>query len=334
MRKKLMRLRMSVKSTKVIPRINGLSWLALGRLAAFSLVSCLSAHTFSSNQGLAEELPAGGIETKIVGGSDVSISDFPWQVALMNEWNFQFCGGSIVGERWILTAAHCYTPQLSYVRAGVTNKNSDLGQDIDVLRQIQYPSYDARDLDNDVMLLKLAEPLDLSGPNVKKIQIMTPEAALGGLQDPGVMAVITGWGSSAEGGSGADVLQRGVVPIVSNQEASDIYEPLYGPGIITSTMLAAGYSEGGIDTCQGDSGGPLAVPDPTTELGFRLAGITSWGVGCARPNFPSIYTRVSEFDDWIVEYLDLPDRSPEPEEPSFCYECLPSINGWRSFLYK
>ena len=306
----------------MIFQINGFSRLVLARLAAVSMVASLSAHSFASNQ----------VEARIVGGSDVSISDSPWQVALMTEWDLQFCGGSIVGDRWILTAAHCYTRQSSYIRAGVTNKNSNLGQDIDVLRQIPYPGYDALDLDNDVMLLELAERLDLSGPNAKAIRIMTPEAALSGLQDPGVMAVITGWGSIAEGGSGVAVLQRGVVPIVSDQEASAAYEPLFGPGIVTSSMTAAGYSEGGIDVCQGDSGGPLAVPDPTTELGFRLAGITSWGLGCARPNFPGIYTRVSVFHDWIVEYLDLPDPSPKPEEPSFCHACLPSASGWRSIL--
>lgn len=274
----------------------------------------------------AEMLGRGANGPRIVGGSAAKITDYPWQVALIDRSGFQFCGGSIVHESWVVSAAHCYTPALGAVRAGVTDKTSSSGQDRSVSRQIQHPSYNESTSHNDIMLIELASPLDLSGPAAKAIRWMDPGAAAKGLQDPGVDAVITGWGDLAEGGSDPDRLQKAVVPIVSNAEASRAYDPLFGAGSITPQMLAAGFTAGGVDACQGDSGGPLVVPDASTERGFRLAGVTSWGEGCARPGFPGIYTRVSMFSDWIDGYVEI----PMPDD--LCTQCLPSKTGWRSVV--
>jgi len=95
----------------------------------------------------------------------------------------------------------------------------------------------------------------------------------------------------------------GNVPVVANEVASINYDPIYGSGSITPRMLAAGYESGGVDTCQGDSGGPLAVPYEASPVGYLLAGVTSWGYGCARENYPGIYARISVFQDWIEDQL-------------------------------
>ena len=250
---------------------------------------------------MADTATGSGFDPKIVGGQDATIEEFPWQVALLDN-SVQFCGGSIISERWILTAAHCTFSgewRVDQIRAGVTNKTDATGQDIAVLREIRHPAYNPLTDDSDILLLELAAPLDLSGPKAKPIPLMTAQAATQGLQDPGKNAFISGWGALSEGGDSPDILQKATVPIVSNTQA----EQNYGPGSITDNMIAAGFlGTGGVDACQGDSGGPMAVQDPGT-LGYRLAGVTSFGIGCARPDYVGIYARVSQFEDWIISKI-------------------------------
>lgn len=241
-----------------------------------------------------------GTPPTIVGGQDTNIEEVPWQVALTDEFGNQFCGGSIIAPRWILTAAHCQDVDLKKIRAGVTDRRSSAGQDIAILRMIPHPEYSDSGDSYDIMLLELALPLDLSGPRARAIPIMTAAAAASGLQNPGVVATITGWGDTTEGGSDSNILQKATLPIVSNAQAAADYLKLVPPIIITDDMLAAGYAQGGVDTCQGDSGGPLVVRDPTVSIGYRLAGATSFGEGCARAQFPGIYARVSTFETWIA----------------------------------
>jgi hypothetical protein len=237
---------------------------------------------------------------RIVGGSDADIEDYPWHVALLNSMGNQICAGSILSETWILTAAHCGIP--SKIRAGVTNRTDITGQDRIVIQRISHPLYTP--YQNDVALLQLGSPLDFSDPKVQPIEIATQAHADEGFTDAGVMSVITGWGKTLEGGSTTDILQVAELPIVSNQDAVNFGG--YNPGQITIDMLCAGYMGiGGIDACHGDSGGPLVVPDPGSDLGFVLAGVTSWGYGCARPEYPGVWARVSYFESWINSHTGL-----------------------------
>ncbi|TVQ13682.1 MAG: serine protease [Bacteroidetes bacterium] len=244
---------------------------------------------------------------RIVGGSSSDISDYPWQVAILTSSNQQFCGGSILNDRWILTAAHCIGVYSNIrVRAGVTNKTNP-GQTITVEQQIVHPDYQSiNNYDHDIALLYLSSPLDLSGNNARAIPIMTQTLSSEGFDAPGVLSTITGWGALSWQGSGTNILQAAQVPITSNIGS-------YPPSLITPDMLLAGYPEGGVDACQGDSGGPLAVPDGNGY--WYLAGITSWGNGCAFPNYPGVYARVSHFEDWIGQYVPLthPDAPGTPE---------------------
>ena len=127
---------------------------------------------------------------------------------------------------------------------------------------------------------------------------------LGGLINPGVNARVSGWGRLTEGGVLPDQLQSVTVPIVANASAVAQYNPLPPPEAnldVTANMLAAGaFRIGGIDACQGDSGGPLVVRDGGVPV---VAGVVSYGRGCARAGFLGIYTRVSNYCDWISDNI-------------------------------
>jgi secreted trypsin-like serine protease len=254
---------------------------------------------------------------KIVGGQDATIEEFPWQVALMGGlagWTEDqkqvLCGGTIISKQWILTAAHCDHWALVSIRAGVTNKSDTSGQNIAILRKILHPDYNLPTrFNNDIMLLELAADLDLSGPRAKAIPIMTSAGASSGLANPGVIASISGWGATTQGGASPERLQKAKVPIVANADVVRPYleiPPPNGPMYVTDKMIAAGLPTGGIDTCQGDSGGPMVVPDANSVLGYRLAGATSFGQGCAQPDYRGLYARVSEFEDWIGNTTGIP----------------------------
>jgi hypothetical protein len=239
----------------------------------------------------------GDEEDRIVGGSNTPITAVPWQVSIQTSGGFHFCGGSIIDEEWILTAAHCMTNNNGSpsstgnmrVKAGVTNKN-DSGQVRTIANLYVAPGYDG-DTSNghDAALLQLSSPLDLSGSSASAVALSVDDA----YASPGVDALVSGWGTLSSGGSSPVTLQSVEVPIVSNADAA----AAYGSGSVTADQIGAGIiGVGGVDACQGDSGGPLVVSAPS---GYQLAGVVSWGYGCADPDYPGMYSRVSSFVGWI-----------------------------------
>jgi secreted trypsin-like serine protease len=264
----------------------------------------------------------GSAQPRIVGGVPVSIEDYPWQAAVVragtsNAFFRQFCGGSLITSRIVLTAAHCVedtdpecdtvpecvlldtgpgddgTPRIDphEVEAilGRTVLSSAEGVEhavIDVAFQgddLNPPLYNPNTLENDVGYLVL----DGATPTTQT-QIKLAASDETALWAPGVFADITGWGTTSSGGSRSDALRAGSVPIVSDASCT----ASYGSDFDSESMVCAGYTQGGVDTCQGDSGGPLQ--SPLLGGGYRLVGITSWGFSCAQPNFPGVYTRVGE----------------------------------------
>ncbi|MGC8886730.1 MAG: Calx-beta domain-containing protein [Verrucomicrobiia bacterium] len=247
---------------------------------------------------------------KIVGGVPTTIENYPYQVALVsrpisnpnNIYNNQFCGGSILNERWILTAAHCVEgalPTSIAVAVGVTDLTSTRpGRIINVDQIIIHTNYNPFTFDYDIALIHLEQPIDFSGRvyAAAPVGLVSPADEAAGVDAPGVMATITGWGNtSAIGAQYPTQLQVAAVPITTVSQ--------YPQGAITTNMLLAGFPAGGVDSCQGDSGGPLVV---TNSNGIILqAGITSWGYGCADPGYPGVYTRVAAFYDWINSYVGI-----------------------------
>jgi secreted trypsin-like serine protease len=242
-----------------------------------------------------EEL--GVTDEEIVGGANTTIDQHPWQVAITTNGGFQFCGGSIIDPSWVVTAQHCVTGGNGDMRvvAGITQKSQQGSGQIRAFDIITTaPGFTDPTRGDDVALLHLESPLDLSGPNARAIPLLTPADAAAGATNAGVISTVTGWGTLRSGGPSPDILQAVDVPLVSNAQASTAYG-----FAITADQLGAGIlGVGGKDSCQGDSGGPLTVSVGGVR---KLAGVVSWGNGCALAAFPGMYARVSVFDPYIPQ---------------------------------
>ncbi|XP_072550587.1 prostasin-like [Salminus brasiliensis] len=232
--------------------------------------------------------------TKIVGGNSADSGAWPWQVSIQYSRG-HFCGGSLINNNWILSAAHCFqssqtsSPSALTVYLGLSSLqtvNSNT-QRMSVRQIINHPSYVSITNDNDIALLELSTSVTFTD-YVQPVCLAASGSTLGA----GTLVWVTGWGNINTDVSlpSPKNLQEVEVPIVSNTKCASSY------GTITNNMLCAGLSEGGKDSCQGDSGGPLVIKQ---SAGWTQAGVVSFGNGCAKPNFPGVYARVSEYQSWI-----------------------------------
>lgn len=260
------------------------------------LVAALAVFTLLQ-VGLATRAGA-AVEPEVVGGNPAEAGEYGWQVALVSHGSpprsGQFCGGSLIAPDVVLTAAHCVSgarPADIDVFAG----QHDLRQSGEIIRAasiVVHPSYSPRRSTADVAVIHLATP-STQGTVGRLIG-----AGQTGLWQPGDMAWVTGWGATSEGGNGSNVLLEAEVPIVSDADCA----AAYGSDLVPQHHLCAGFlGEGGVDTCQGDSGGPMMVPNARGRL--LIVGLTSWGIGCARPDFPGVYSEVARYLDWIKSQL-------------------------------
>ncbi|XP_069505706.1 transmembrane protease serine 9 [Ambystoma mexicanum] len=234
---------------------------------------------------------------KIVGGSGASRGEWPWQVSLWLRRKEHKCGAVLIADRWLLSAAHCFDvysePKMWMAYLGTPFLNGVEGRVEKIYRIHKHPFYNVYTLDNDVALLELPTPLGFN--NVIK-PICLPDSTH--IFKEGTKCFITGWGSTKEGGLMSRQLQKGTVSIIGDQACKKFY-----PIQISTRMLCAGVTQGGVDSCSGDAGGPLACREPSGK--WFLAGITSWGYGCARAYFPGVYTRVTAIRSWIGQNLRL-----------------------------
>ncbi len=259
----------------------------LWSLLLLPLLGCYEGEDFETNSD----------NSAIVGGAPADISSAPYQVSLQINGSHT-CGGTIISDRWIISAAHCGQPQT--IVAGVTLlSNAAQGQTIAVKRTLINPGFATPTTGGDLSLIELETPLTLNGTTVAAIrpQVVANDA----LEGAGVVARVTGWGALVTGGGLPDALQSVDVPLVSLADASLDYAQT-----ITPDQIAAGLrGVGGKDACQGDSGGPLVVTDPVSGE-TKLIGAVSWGNGCADADFPGLYARVSSFNGFIDANLGGP----------------------------
>lgn len=249
--------------------------------------------------------------TRIVGGTEVPDLRYPWVASIYFRTegdNFSpKCGGTLISDRWILSAAHCFSDGTTQIDSndvaflvGALDLRSEDGIFDIVSRIIVHPGYqpqnfqvrDPRRYRNDIALLELAVPLSITPITIPSLANPVPEY--------GERATVAGWGATSQGGSSSALLQEVDLPIVDHNACLPFYDFLIDQPI----MVCAGGSQlGGRDSCQGDSGGPLFVPRGNR---FVQAGIVSFGDGCAQPGIPGVYTRVAAYFDWISSFVGSP----------------------------
>ncbi|MGY1496455.1 S1 family peptidase [Streptomyces sp. QTS52] len=229
--------------------------------------------------------PAVAAPQPIVGGSTTTAATYPYVMQITDASQNQFCGGTLVSATKVVTAAHCMVGETtSSVRVvgGRTYLNGTNGTVSKVTKIWIHPSYTDATNGDDVAVLTLATSM----PYTTASYVTSSQT---GVYAAGTTARIIGWGTTSENGSSSNQLRTATVPTVSNSSCSSSY----GSSYIASDMVCAGYTSGGVDTCQGDSGGPLMI-------GGVLAGITSWGEGCAEAGYPGVYTRLTTFSSLVA----------------------------------
>ncbi|XP_043670046.1 serine protease snake-like [Vespula pensylvanica] len=243
----------------------------------------------------------------IVGGIKAKMAEFPHMAVIGFGRNLSdvswLCGGSIISERYILTAAHCLESRDNgpavMVRVGITNLEirEDNFQERKIIRRTKHPDYQLPAKYHDLGLIELDHPLELNS-NVRPACLET------NFQPPEKQAIATGFGkTSYDAMSTNKDLMKVQLDYITEVSCKKSYRfdlgRRYLPKGFIRNFLCAGIIEGGKDTCQGDSGGPLQRVLARPYCTYSIVGVTSFGKFCAMKNSPAIYTRVSSYLDWI-----------------------------------
>lgn len=257
-----------------------------------------------------EKLAKGSTASKsqrIINGEDVPNGKYPWfaKMTYPSSYEFRGCGGMLVSPEWVLTAAHCVENGFGNLafEIGALCQNSDwsannnCGQTRErrsVVRGVSDPRYNSNTVEYDFALAKLSSRVTTTPVP------LDDGLSLNSYSDGKANLYPIGFGTT-ETGNISTRLMEVEVKYVSNSEC----RRSYGSGITGDEMMCA--ADQGQDSCQGDSGGPLYDADNNV-----LAGVVSWGYGCADPNFPGVYARVAHRYNWITETICADHSLPKP----------------------
>ncbi|KAL1464490.1 hypothetical protein WDU94_004132 [Cyamophila willieti] len=250
--------------------------------------------------------PQRAANVKIIGGTSTPYGAYPWQVEIQvrssNGQGEHQCGGAIISDTVVLTAAHCLQGvSKSKLRVIVGKHNLNAVDKFEHTFKVEKAVLHHRfrkdgTHSNDIAVIKVRGTI---GFNQYVQPICIPDRDNAAASD---WCVVTGWGAqdADQIDDISNTLRAATVKIIDQNTCRS--SAVYGNSHqnILDSMLCAGYLNGGIDACGGDSGGPLAC-----QIGgrFVLSGVVSWGDGCAKKNKPGVYTRVSYYANWINEKL-------------------------------
>ncbi|XP_007940601.1 coagulation factor X [Orycteropus afer afer] len=229
---------------------------------------------------------------RIVGGRDCKEGECPWQALLVNEENEGFCGGTILNEYYILTAAHCLHQAKRFkVRVGDRNTEKEEGNEMshEVEMIVKHNRFVRETYDFDIAVIKLKTPITFR-MNVAPACLPEKDWAESTLMTQKT-GIVSGFGRTHEKGRPSTTLKMLEVPYVDRNTCK-----LSSSFSITPNMFCAGYDSKPEDACQGDSGGPHVTRFKDT---YFVTGIVSWGEGCARKGKYGVYTKVTSFLKWI-----------------------------------
>uniref|UniRef100_A0A8C5Q396 Peptidase S1 domain-containing protein n=1 Tax=Leptobrachium leishanense TaxID=445787 RepID=A0A8C5Q396_9ANUR len=278
------------------------------------------------------------VSSRIVGGTDAVDGEWPWQVAV-KFWGSFICGGSLINEQWVLSAAHCFdypsSPDYYSISLGMYQLNglNPHGVTVDVVEIIKRPEYNNTGDRGDIALVKLVTPLNFTN-YIQPICLPATSVSF----PSGMECWVTGWGTRSSGGSLPyyNTLQKVMTPLIDHVQCDQMYRDslsiISNITIIQEEKICSGYEEGGKDSCQGDSGGPLMCKVNGTWI---QAGIVSWGIGCALPGYPGVYTLAPAYASWIKTYISemtyTNESIPTPQSTGKgCHQKFwgPLLNHW------
>lgn len=252
---------------------------------------------------------------RIVNGKPAKLNAWPWIAALgydnPNTGKIDYlCGSTLITEKHVITAAHCVTgghiPVTVLLGEHILHNDTDGAdpEEFKVVNIITHEDYSTRTFANDIAIVEFEKGADYKKgiqpaclPFISPSSLLPPNSAEK-LVNEGVY--IAGWGATGFRKGTSDLLLQGIISVVSEEECKEKFSAFKNVDI-DRTKICARDKNDKIDACQGDSGGPLVTLKRAEDLKYRyfLVGVVSFGYRCAVKGFPGVYTRVSEYEDWI-----------------------------------